>query len=177
MLLGHNLMSDDALDVERTAALSQISAALATLELAAIRHRHRLRQALNVGDEELSALLYLAGRGPVEQRTLGALSGLSRSGAGAMIQRLEDQGHVRRWTDAQDRRLRLAELTPAGRAALDQASAGWHTAIATALAPQPIDTIEAFATALAEIATAAEPTLTLAEPVPEGADPIWRRWA
>lgn len=177
MLLGQNLMSETTLDAQRTAALGRVSAALATLELAAIRHRRHLRQALHVGDEELSALLYLAGRGPVEQRTLGALSGLSRSGAGAMMQRLEDQGHVRRWTDAQDRRLRLAELTPAGRAALDQASAGWHAAIATALSPLPVDAIDGFAATLTDIAGTAEPTLTHADPAPEGTDPIWRRWA
>ena len=177
MLLGQNLMSDDALDAERTAALGQMSAALATLELAAIRHRRRLRQALHVGDEELSALLYLAGRGPVEQRTLGALSGLSRSGAGAMIQRLEEQGHVRRWTDEQDRRLRLAELTPAGRAALDQASARWHSAIAGALDALPAEAIDGFAAVLMEIATTAEPSLLGSEPGPETGDPIWRTWA
>jgi len=177
MLLGQNLMSDDAIDAGRTAALGQMSAALATLELAAIRHRRHLRQALHVGDEELSALLYLARSGPVEQRALGALSGLSRSGAGAMIQRLEDQGHVRRWTDTEDRRLRLAELTPAGRAALDQASAGWHAAIAGATDALSPEAIDSFAAALTEIATTAEPTLTLAEPEFDDSDPIWRRWA
>lgn len=170
-------MADEAIDAERTAALGHVSAALATLELAAIRHRQQLRDALQVGDEELSALLYLARRGPLEQRALGALSGLSRSGAGAMMQRLEDQGHVRRWTDGHDRRLRLAELTPAGRAALDQASAQWHGAIAVALDPLETGAIEQFATFLVEIATTADPSLAGSAPGPEVVDPIWRHWA
>lgn len=166
-------------DSARAAALGQVSAALATLELAAIRHRHALRRALHAGEEELSALLHLARQGPAEQRELAALSGLSRSGAGAMLQRLEEQGHVRRWTDRDDRRLRLAELTPAGRAALSQASAAWETAVAAALETSSVDAIERMAAVLTEIATTAEPSLIEpeAETDVEPGDPIWRHWA
>ncbi|MDA0184353.1 MarR family transcriptional regulator [Solirubrobacter phytolaccae] len=107
---------------ERAVAITSLQSALAALELAGMQRRGELRRRLRVGDEELTALLHLAHHERLAQRRLGELTGLSRSGAGAMIQRLEEHGYVRRWADPEDRRLRWIELTPAGREALDGAS-------------------------------------------------------
>ena|ERR1700752_2196742 len=64
---------------------------------------------------ELAALLYLAHHGSVPQRRLAEITALSRSGAGAMIQRLEQDGLVERRSDPADRRLRFVELSAEGR--------------------------------------------------------------
>src|SRR5919107_2034407 len=98
----------------------EVRQALAALELAAIRHRRAVRRRMRVGDEELSALLYLAHHGSVLQRDLGRMTSLSRSGAGAMLQRLEERGYVRRRTDRADRRLRLVELSAEGQADMER---------------------------------------------------------
>ena len=101
--------------------LERARRALAALELGTIRRRHGARRALRIGEEELSALLYLAHHGGVTQQRLADATALSRSGAGAMIQRLEERDLVVRSTDATDRRLRLVDLSPGGRARLEQA--------------------------------------------------------
>jgi uncharacterized membrane protein len=68
-------------------APEQVRRSLAALELAAIRHRRDVRRQLRVGEEELSALLYLAHHGGALQHELARVTSLSRSGAGAMLQR------------------------------------------------------------------------------------------
>jgi DNA-binding MarR family transcriptional regulator len=81
--------------------------------LAVLRRSSVVRSRLNVGEEELVALLFLAECGGAPQRRLAELAGLSPSGAGALVARLEEDGLVERRG-----RERLVELSEAGRARL-----------------------------------------------------------
>jgi DNA-binding MarR family transcriptional regulator len=156
----------------------EVRRALAALELAAIRHRRLVRRRLQVGDEELSALLYLAHHGSVLQRDLARVTSLSRSGAGAMLQRLEERGYVRRRTDRADRRLRLVELSAEGQAAMRREYGELTTRLDHALADEPAEDVNALARLLTSLAGAAQPPDEAAElsVVGEAADPIWRDW-
>jgi DNA-binding MarR family transcriptional regulator len=157
---------------------ADVQRALAALELAAIRRRRVVRRRLRVGDEELSALLYLAHHGGVLQRQLAQVTSLSRSGAGAMVQRLEERGYVQRRTDPADRRLRLVELSTDGRARVEHEYGELADAIGQALAGRTPAQVDELARLLDGIAAAAgprdeEPT-AVADSGPE--DPIWRSW-
>ena len=163
------------------ARAAQVRQALSALELAAVRYRGRVRRRLNVSDDELSVLLYLAHHGGVPQRQLGELTMLSRSGAGAMIQRLEQDGFVERHTHPDDRRLRLVELSPAGHTRLRDAYADFDAVTEAHLAGHAPDELTAFADLLRELASATQVQLGDPDPataVPSGTgDPIWRHWA
>lgn len=154
---------------------------LAALELAALHHRGRVRQRLNVSDEELAALLYLAYHGGIAQRRLAEFTTLSRSGAGAMIQRLEQDGFVQRRTDRDDRRLRFVELAPAGRERIDAAYRELIGATEQLLADRPgaeLDALRELVDGLAGAALGAHGADATDQPGPDaGGDPIWRRWA
>jgi MarR family transcriptional regulator, lower aerobic nicotinate degradation pathway regulator len=164
-----------------TSQAVHVRQALSELELASVRYRGRVRRQLNVNDEELSALLYLAHHGGVPQRQLGELTTLSRSGAGAMIQRLEQDGFVERQTHPDDRRVRLVELSAAGRARLRDAYADFDAMAENHLAGHAPVELDAFVTLLRELAAAAQ--VPLGDPDPATAassrmgDPIWRNWS
>ena len=173
-LLGQNLMDGDP--------KAKVHCSLAALELAAVRHRGGVRRRLNVGDEELTALLFLAHHGGVPQRRLAEITTLSRSGAGAMIQRLEQDGFVERRADPDDRRLRLVELSPAGRDRMDGAYRDLTDATEQALAgrsPAELDLLADLLEGLVRAADAsagegaADPPLAAAFE----SDPIWRHWS
>ena len=61
----------------------------------------------------LTALLH---RPNIDQATLGAEVGIDRTNAADVLERLAERGLVRRTKGAQDRRMMLATLTPAGSA-------------------------------------------------------------
>jgi DNA-binding MarR family transcriptional regulator len=170
------------MSIETESPQARVQHALAALELAAIAHRRGVRRLLHVGDEELSALLYLAHHGGVTQRQLGAVTGLSRSGAGAMIQRLEERGHVQRRTNPADRRLRLVELSPAGHEHLEHAYHDAHAATRELLEGRPPAELDALAQLLSGIASATGGAGVYddddgdAAPLSDIGDPIWRRW-
>jgi DNA-binding MarR family transcriptional regulator len=164
------------MSAERPTALRGVHAALAALELARLGHRRDLREHLRLSDDEVSALLYVERHAGVTQRRLSAVTGLSRSGAGAMLQRLEERGYVRRWSDAHDRRLRLIELTESGQAALDRASNAWHGSVDTALSDATAEEIDAFTRVLVEIAGGANGATVPVGAVDDGAEPVWRHW-
>lgn len=147
--------------------VNEVTRALAALELAAIQHRRAMRKRLRVGEEELSVLLYLAHHGAVPQGRLADVTGLSRSGAGAMVQRLEDQGYVERRTDSADRRLRVVELSIAGRSVIERDA--FEERIERLLADCDPDVVGRFIAGLAE-----EPAQT--SPDTDADDPIWRAW-
>jgi DNA-binding MarR family transcriptional regulator len=168
------------MDQENTPT-AKVQRALATLELASVRYRGGVRRRLNVGDEELTALLYLAHHGGVPQRRLAEITTLSRSGAGAMIQRLEQDGFVERRTHPSDRRLRLVELAPTG---VDRINAAYHDlteATDRFLTDSPAAELDLLARLLDGLAGAARATHGEddANPLspPSAGDPIWRRWA
>jgi DNA-binding MarR family transcriptional regulator len=56
--------------------------------------------------------------GPSSQARLGRAVGLDRSDVALAVEELHARGAVRRATDPDDRRRRIVELTPAGRALL-----------------------------------------------------------
>jgi DNA-binding MarR family transcriptional regulator len=157
---------------------AKIHRSLAALELAAVRYRGGVRRTLNVGDEELTALLYLAHHGGVPQRRLAEITTLSRSGAGAMIQRLEHDGFVERHTDPADRRLRVVELSAAGRDRVHDAYRDLGDATDRVLdATDPADLVR-IAELLHELVSAADTTHEVDPPLaPTARDPIWRRWS
>jgi DNA-binding MarR family transcriptional regulator len=159
--------------------VARVRQALAALELAGLQHRRTVRQHLRVGEEELSALLHLAYHGPVTQGRLGEASGLSRSGAGAMVQRLEEHGYVQRSTDPHDRRLRLVVLSDAGREALDTAYADLRRATDTLLEASAPEHLETLARVVRGLAEASGPgPADAVEPVApgDGLLPAWRQW-
>ena len=147
--------------------VNDVTRALAALELVAIQHRRAMRKRLRVGEEELSTLLYLAHHGAVPQGRLTNLTGLSRSGAGAMVQRLEEQGYVERRTDPADRRLRVVELSTVGRSVIGRDA--FEARIERLLADCDADAVGRFIAGLAE-----EPSQ--ASPAAAAGDPIWRAW-
>jgi DNA-binding MarR family transcriptional regulator len=157
------------------AAIVSVRQALAALELAGLQHRRGVRQQLRVGDEELTALLHLAYRGPVTQGTLGEATGLSRSGVGAMVQRLEEHGYVQRSTDPHDRRLRLVALSDAGRDALGTAYGDLWRATTALLEASAPDHLETLVRVLHGLAGASAPAAEI-EPAREELLPAWRRW-
>jgi MarR family transcriptional regulator, lower aerobic nicotinate degradation pathway regulator len=163
-------------------AREQVRRSMAALELASIRHRSEVRRRLRVGEEELSALLYLAHHGGVMQHELTRVTSLSRSGTGAMLQRLEERGYLTRRTDPADRRLRFVELSASGREQVDQAYREFTGALDRVLAEDDPAGIAAVARVLEELADAVAPAdRRPAEPA-EGAgevetEPIWRHWA
>jgi DNA-binding MarR family transcriptional regulator len=160
---------------------ARLEHALAGLELALTGHRRDVRRRLQVSDEELTVLLHLAHDGGARQPRLAALTGLSRSGTGALVQRLEQARLVERKADPDDRRLRRVELTSNGRARLSDATRGLDAAIARlagarepaalAAAERLLDDLSAELEALA-----AEPRGANANHHAE-LDPVWRRWA
>jgi DNA-binding MarR family transcriptional regulator len=151
---------------------TDVKRALAALELTAIQHRHATRRRLRVGDDELSALLYLAHHGAVPQGRLADVTALSRSGAGAMVQRLEDHGYVERRTDPADRRLRVVELSAAGRTLLGCDDPAFTARIERLLADHDADVVAALGRFIAGLAEDRDQ----ASPDTAAVDPIWRAW-
>jgi DNA-binding MarR family transcriptional regulator len=155
---------------------ASVRRALAALELAAVRHRSRARRRLGVGDDELSALLHLAHHGGLPQGRLAQLTTLSRSGAGAMVQRLEHHGLVQRRADPGDRRRRLVELTPDGRERVCRAYGELDAAARALLSGRSQAELDALARLCAGLSRAAETTIAEPPPPAPSAVPIWRRW-
>ena len=154
---------------------------LAGLELALTAHRREARRRLRVSDEELTVLLHLAQHGGARQPRLAALTGLSRSGTGALVQRLEQARLVERRTDPDDRRLRRVELTGAGRNRLSDATRGLQAAVARLAGARDPAALAATERLLDELsaeldALGAEPRAAAAAHDAE-LDPVWRRWA
>jgi DNA-binding MarR family transcriptional regulator len=172
-LLGQNLMDGDP--------KAKVHRSLAALELAAVRYRGGVRRRLNVGDEELTALLYLAHHGGVPQRRLAEITTLSRSGAGAMIQRLEHDGYVERRADPGDRRLRLVELSTTGRDRVDGAYRELTDATEHVLAENTPAELDLLARLLDGLVRAADTSSGEDQAEPQRAaaegDPIWRHWS
>ena len=72
---------------------------------------------------EAHALAVLADRGPMPQRELGQLLGLTKSTISRLVDQLERHGWARRQTGEDDTRQRLVELTTEGRKAAAEIAA------------------------------------------------------
>ena len=172
-------MSDPA-SIPAAIVQVDIHRALSGLELALTRHRRHVRRVLRLSDEELTVLLHLAHVGGARQARLAELIGLSRSGTGALVQRLEQAGLVERRADSGDRRLRRVELSEAGAAHLAEARSGLEAAIERASAA-PAATLSAVERALDEIVAALDALPGEREAATkaydDALDPVWRRWS
>jgi DNA-binding MarR family transcriptional regulator len=155
---------------------SSVLASLRRWELAAHRRRTAVSRELGLSDDELLVLLHLAERGGATHAQLAAFVGLSRSGAGAMIQRLEEAGVVERRQAATDKRVRVVDLTARARRQLDAAYAEQEAAVEHALATRAPEERAVVAAVLGALADAAEP-VPADELATAPATPPWRRWS
>jgi DNA-binding MarR family transcriptional regulator len=154
--------------------------ALDRRDLAAHRQRSAMSRELDVRDEELLVLRHLAEHGSTTQAELAALTGLSRSGIGALIQRLERMALIERRPHPSDRRVRHVELTARTRQRMTATSAELRHAVAQlldGLSPAEQATIERF---LAGVAALSEhesllPPATGDAPVAPAPSP-WALW-
>ena len=153
---------------------------LARFELAAIRQRNAMRVRLGLGDDELTTLLYLTEHERLTQRQLVAISTLTRSGVGAMVQRLEDAGLVERVPDPHDRRVRLLQLTARGRQRMRRARRASDAARERLLAGGSDAELEALARLLSAVAEATERDADASSghvsPAAPRSQADWRRW-
>jgi DNA-binding MarR family transcriptional regulator len=169
--------SDMVLDVAIEDPADQamrLTRALDRRELAGHRLRDAVGRRLGVRDDELLVLRRLAVHGDAGQAELAALTGLSRSGAGALLQRLEQLGLIERHTHPADRRARRVRLTDAARRELAAAHADLQADVAAlldALAASERATVERFVGDLAELA---ERRLAGAAEAPQQAAPAER---
>jgi DNA-binding MarR family transcriptional regulator len=152
---------------------------LAGLELALAGHRRDVRRRLRrISDEALTVLLHLAREGGARQPRLAALTGMSRSGTGALVQRLEQAQLVERRTDPDDRRLRRIELTSRGRAVLDDATSGLQGAVARLAGQCDATTLATVERLLDDLAAELDAlAIERRTPAPAGdaeRDPVWR---
>ena len=152
--------------------------ALARFELAAIRRRNLVRARLGLGDDELTTLLYLLEQPRLTQRELVAISTLTRSGVGAMVQRLEDAGLIERVPDPGDRRVRLLQLSARGSRQLREACGACDDAVERLLAARPDEELHALSRLLSAVAEATQRHAGAADgaQAPEAATRDWRRW-
>lgn len=82
-------------------------------DLAAARYRAAMSRQLGLGDSEMLAVAHLAQRGQLTPSELGVLLDLSSGGVSALVQRLEDAGHVTREPHPRDGRSNVVRLAPA----------------------------------------------------------------
>jgi len=81
-------------------------------DLAAGRPRAAHSRRLGLGESEMLAVAHLAQRGQLTPTELGALLDLSSGGVSALVQRLEDAGHVTRAPNPSDGRSNIVRLAP-----------------------------------------------------------------
>jgi len=75
---------------------------------------------LEITPLQFIALACLAGRGPLDQVSLGGLGGLDRTTVAVVLKNLEERGFVTRRPSQKDRRHNIVQITEAGRAMLKQ---------------------------------------------------------
>lgn len=80
-----------------------------------------------LGTSEFRVLEALLHKGALPVNTIGPIVWLTPGSISVAIDRLEKKGFVQRKNDAEDRRVRLVELTPGGRALIEK-SFGEHAA-------------------------------------------------
>jgi DNA-binding MarR family transcriptional regulator len=95
-------------------------AVLLELDEAHRRFRHACGLAAGLGPTDLTAILALARHEPTTPRELAETCFLTSGATTALIDRLEDDGHLSRTPHPSDRRSSLLILTPSGRATVQQ---------------------------------------------------------
>ncbi len=99
------------IDDERILTGEAIRRLLYRRDVAVARHRSALARTLGVTDVEMQALVHLAEQEALSPSAIGALCDLSSGGATALVQRLEQAGHVTRRPHPTDRRSTLIRLS------------------------------------------------------------------
>jgi DNA-binding MarR family transcriptional regulator len=79
--------------------------------------------ALGLNLTQASLLGYVAEFGATTQTRLADRLGIGRAAIGSIVDRLERDGHVARGPDPDDRRVWIVDITPSGRALVDQVRA------------------------------------------------------
>jgi DNA-binding MarR family transcriptional regulator len=80
-------------------------------DLAATRYRAAVSRQLGLGDSEMLAVAHLSQHGRLTPGELGQLLDLSSGGVSALVQRLEDAGHVVREPHPTDGRSTMVRLS------------------------------------------------------------------
>jgi len=150
-------------------------------DLAAVRHRSDVSRRLGVSDDEMLVLLNLLEHGGLTQSQLTSFIGLSRSGMGAMIQRLERAQLVERHPDPADRRVRLIKPSPRSVDRITRAYEALWEDVDRVLAELPSDAHEVIARFLTDLATVTETHARCSAGEPElsrerSSQPDWQLW-
>lgn len=123
-----------------------------TLFFRATMHEfHRVTRANNLSLAQMNVLIHLYYKGPREVMEVTDLVQVSPAGASQMVERLVQMGWVQRTESLADRRVRLVQLTAAGRnlvATSIAARQAWIDQLGAALTP---DEREAAAYAIARL--------------------------
>jgi MarR family 2-MHQ and catechol resistance regulon transcriptional repressor len=93
------------------------------------RHAQRSVERFGLGISDFAILELLLHKGPQNVNTIGRIVALTSGAITSAIDRLEDQGMVARAAHPTDRRSRVVELTPLGRAAIKKVFAAHATAM------------------------------------------------
>jgi DNA-binding MarR family transcriptional regulator len=99
-----------------------------------------------------AALARLNERGPLSQNDLGRQIAMDAATAKVMVDKLAENGLVKRSSDPADRRRRLIGLTPAGQARFAASVQAAHTITAETLSPLTADEAAHLTTLLAKLA-------------------------
>jgi DNA-binding MarR family transcriptional regulator len=139
---------------ERSRQIAQVSSQL--LPRAALVTRLLVRRLdCKLSRTEIGVLNTL-GRGPRRITELAALERLAQPTMTQLVKRLESEGLVARERQADDGRVVLARLTPAGTAALQQFRTSASAALSAHLAEMPDDEVDALAAATETLARLVE---------------------
>lgn len=117
--------------------------------------RRRVSEATGIGFSSARVVRRVAKR-PMPMRELAAMLGIEPSNASVLVNRLEDEGLVRRESDPNDRRTRLVTATRKGKAIARKAEAILRTP-PQALSGADEDDLETLARIFSEIAERGAP--------------------
>ena len=141
-------MNESGASVALRSALQRIAAA-------ATWHTNVSARRLGISRDEMLLLEFLSLE-PMPQAQLGPLLGMSRSGIGAMVVRLECAGLIRREAAALDRRARYVMLTDETRSRLQEEWAWLNSELEEVLAELDVSSQEMLAGVLSALADASE---------------------
>ena len=120
-----------------TSTPTSIAAALHRFGLERDRLRATICRTAGIASSELDALEHLEADGALTQRELGQRLALTSGGVTVLVDRLERAGWVRREPHPSDRRAVLLRLDDRALAALPEALAEYHSAVASAARAVP----------------------------------------
>jgi DNA-binding MarR family transcriptional regulator len=106
-----------------------LSNSLQQFGLARDRMRSALARQAGIGTTDFDALEYLEANGPLTQRELGALLGVTSGAVTMLVDRMEQAGWMRRVKHPTDRRAVLIELSPDALKSTPKALDVYHRAI------------------------------------------------